>query len=170
MGTLDALFILLVIYFVFYLLVKRVKRAANTGQDHTPGAVRNRQADTRKHSPTSPKPDAMNRPAISRTGQPGMSYAPIQPMVQVNQTLYDYKGSLSATSTEGSASGEGNASGEGSGTTEGGEVFTTDVLQEAEKPEIWEKRKVLPQDWAGDELVQAVVMKEIFDKPRKWRY
>ena len=91
-------------------------------------------------------------------------------MVQVNQTLYDYKGSLSATSTEGAASGEGDASGEGSGTAEGGEVFTPEVLQEAERPETWENRKVLPQDWAGDELVRAVVMKEIFDKPRKWRY
>ena len=167
---LDALFILLVIYFVFYLLVKRVKRAANTEQNHASGSARSRQDETRKHSPARPKTDEMNRPTISRSGEPGTSYTPIQPTIQINHTLYDYTGSLGAPSTEGVASGEGTQTGEGTATVEGGEVFTPEILREAEKAEVLPHVNVLPDDWAGDELVRAVVMKEIFDKPRRWRY
>ena len=166
----DALLILLVIYFVFYLMTKRIKRATSTGENHAhETAPRSREPENRKRNATKPTSNPMNRPEISRSGVPGVPYTPIQPMVKVNQTLYDYKGSLSAPSSEGVASGEGDVSSEGSSTAEGGEVFTPDVLQEAEKPEIVQHTQALPDQWTGDELVQGIVMKEILDKPRRWR-
>ncbi|MCE5342902.1 MAG: hypothetical protein LLF96_04840 [Eubacteriales bacterium] len=179
----EGIIFLVVIYFLFQFIVKRAKEInskagpANTNV-HPPVRVQTARVPQNKNLNTMSN---LSNPAQKQTVMmpvtPREPYQPIQPTVLVNDSLYQYSGSLGGASSEGSSllqgtrSTEGNASTEGSISSQGGEVFVDTVLHggqfayaqgQNEEPAI-----VLPEEWNRDALIQGVVMKEILDRPGK---
>lgn len=174
----DGIIILVILYFLFSAIVKRARQGAQpTRRNGRPGSTAAPEPEpvVKKPKAAAKKPEkSVHQPVIPPVQ--AKPYTPITPMISVDQTVQGYTGSIGGISQEGTASAEGIrssqgfASNEGVTTTEGGEVFSTDVLysnhyaynvSDSSLP-------VLPDRWDRNTLVQAVVMKEILDRPR-WR-
>jgi hypothetical protein len=189
-NAVEGFIFLILIYFLFYTIVKRAKEnrrkaehaAAQVGQVQRPAQP------VKKPQPT-PRREPVKAPMSQTTMTPEAPkepYRPIQPTLLAGGMQASYTGSLGGTSMEGNASAEGltftqglassegSASREGTASGEGGEVFTADVLSAAHNAYAMgvahEAPPVLPNLWDRGALVQAVVMKEILDRPRGRRY
>lgn len=176
----DGIIILVILYFLFSAIVKRARQGAQSGrQNGRPASTPAPEAEPPVKKPKS-APKKEGKSAFQPLIPPleNKPYSPIQPMISTSQMQQGYTGSMGGPSKEGSASNEGIlssqgfASNEGVTATEGGEVFSTDVLYGDHYAyghgNTGVSASVLPDRWDRTTLVQAVVMKEILDRPR-WR-
>ncbi len=180
----DGIIILVIIYFIFRAIVKRVRMPMGKTTQPTAGTnvqqpAKNADDDIR-WSQTRKKTKAMTPPPADNTMsrmplKPVEPYRPIQSSLQRDMMANRYTGSLGSFNGEGSISHEGFPSAEGYFSTEGtvslegGEVFTQDVLYAAQPEQAMKPAQVLPTAWNRNALVQAVVMNEILTRPRPRR-
>lgn len=177
----DGIIILVILYFLFSAIVKRARQGAQPTQRNSRPVPKNEQDAeplVKKPKPATQKREkSVHQPLIPPIES--KPYTPIQPMISTDQTRQGYTGSMGgiskegAPSVEGIRSSQGFASNEGVTTTEGGEVFSADTLfgdhySYGAEGGAGIQSPVLPAKWDKNTLVQAVVMKEILDRPR-WR-
>jgi hypothetical protein len=192
----EGIIILLILYFVFKKIAQRGKQiigktdAANQGNPSPTRVQTVREPQIIHRKPVNvipPKAQTM----MSQT-QSNEHYQPIQPMISLGGNLHPYSGSLSAVSTEGSASPAGIASEEGTAiptvtanlegsvategavSDEGGKMLPDSLLSSGNHAYAFTENEqvcaVIPAEWNRDAFVQGIVMKEILDRPRRRGY
>ena len=163
----DGLIILAVILMILRGVFKRAQELRQNTENRQakpapPGNLVIQSRETRKSAVQKPVPtpraSVNNESAVEGQAR----YTPIQPMIQSNNVMRMYTGSMGDKSTEGSTSAEGrDANVQTPAVTAAPYTGALPVHQE-------HPIQVLPDNWEGATLVQAFVMSEIFGRPRKW--
>jgi len=160
----DGIIILLILYFLFHFIFKKMKslnttakqkQAATEISGYAPASVRPSVSNAKKDSrfPSQPAMQTANATPVSQEGRdPNVmihEYTPISASPTLKSQFSDYQGSLKAPTAEGL----------------GYQTETYDPIPAPYSGSTDSTVKILPDSLTRDTLVQAVVMSEILKRP-----
>lgn len=164
----DGLIILAVILLVargVAMRAKEIRQAASNEATRTAEKTRARQMSARV-TPPPKKTEVRADLSIEEgaTSSEGMArHSTIQSTLLRNNVMQGYNGSLGGAGKEGQTLGEGDRP-RGSSLVQS----LRQPVKPSVKPSLANHTQVLPQTLDGNTLVQAFVMSEIINRPRKW--
>ena len=162
----ESIVILAIIYFVFKAMTKKggnVWDAVKAKIDAATDTQTNQHVS--QHPPkvkrTAPTPEKIRQ---AQSGAEGSAvYVPIKPTIQANNAQYTDQGSMGAVTQEGTSSYEGM----GTGNAVPNQMKASSLTAYALDEPIRESMPVLPLQWNGNTMAQAVVLSIVLERPYK---